>query len=142
MRLHTRISAVIGLGLAAVSSAQGGSQSSVWQGVFTVEQSSRGKAQYDAHCALCHGATLDGSDTVPVLSGGMFVANWDGLSAADLFARIRTTMPANDPGSLSDAVVADVMAYLFAMNRFPAGSTELPKEAQALKQIGISKSAR
>jgi mono/diheme cytochrome c family protein len=142
MRFHTRVAALIGLGLAAVGSAQGVPQSSVWQGVYTAQQSSRGKAQYDAHCVLCHGATLNGSDAGPELSGGTFVATWDGLSAGDLFTRIRTTMPANAPGSLSDPVVADIMAYLLMMNQFPAGGTELPKDAQALKQIGISRAAR
>jgi mono/diheme cytochrome c family protein len=111
---------------------------SLRDGVFTAAQSNRGKAQYETHCAACHGAALEGSDTAPELSGSVFLGNWGGLSAAELFTRIRTTMPANEPGSLGDAAVADVMAYLFTVNKFPAGGTELPRDAQALQQIGIA----
>jgi len=138
-RIH-RIAAVVLLGLAASGAAQA-LQRSVWDGVFTAGQSIRGRVQYDAHCAICHGATLSGSDTAPELSGGLFVANWSELSAGDLFKRIRTTMPANDPGSLGDAAVADVMAYLFMMNKFPAGGAELPRDVQLLEQIRISAAA-
>jgi mono/diheme cytochrome c family protein len=137
MRFKIRIAALVVMGFAASSAAQA-QQRSVWDGVFTAQQGGRGKLQYDAHCAVCHDATLGGSDSAPALSGGLFVANWSGLSAGDLFKRIRTSMPANDPGSLGDAVVADVMAYLFMMNKFPAGSVELPRDAQILQQIGIT----
>jgi S-disulfanyl-L-cysteine oxidoreductase SoxD len=141
MRLGKHIGVLFLLGLAATGAAQAGLPSSVWQGVYTSGQANRGKAHYQAHCAACHGVTSEGSDTAPGLNGGTFLANWDGLSAGDLFARIRTSMPANNPGSLSDEIVTDVMAYLFSVNQFPAGSTELPKDPGALKQIGITKAA-
>jgi S-disulfanyl-L-cysteine oxidoreductase SoxD len=140
MRLDLGIAALVVLGLAAGGAAHA-QQHSVWDGVFTAEQSSRGKVQYDAHCTVCHDATLGGSDSAPALSGALFVANWSGLSAGDLFKRIRTTMPANDPGSLGDAAVADLMAYVFMMNKFPAGSVELPRDVQILQQIGIAAAA-
>jgi S-disulfanyl-L-cysteine oxidoreductase SoxD len=139
-RTH-RMAALVLLVLAACGAAQA-QQRSVWDAVFTAEQSSRGRVQYDAHCAICHGATLSGSDTAPELSGGLFLANWSELSAGDLFKRIRMTMPANDPGSLGDAVVVDVMAYLFLSNKFPPGGAELPRDVQSLQQIRISAAAR
>jgi hypothetical protein len=37
----------------------------------------------------------------PPLTGGAFMANWDGLTLGDLAERIRNTMPLNAPGSLS-----------------------------------------
>jgi mono/diheme cytochrome c family protein len=141
MRFDKGMMTLVVLGLATAAAAQGGPPSSVWQGVYTGEQSNRGKAQYDTHCALCHGATLNGSDAAPELNGGTFLANWDGLSVGDLFTRIRTTMPANDPGSLSDSAVTDVTAYLLEVNQLPPGSTELPKDPRALKEIGITKAA-
>jgi S-disulfanyl-L-cysteine oxidoreductase SoxD len=140
MRRNDRMAALVLLGLVAGSGAQA-QQRSVWDGVFTAEQSARGKVQYDAHCAVCHGATLNGTDTAPALSGSLFVANWSELSAGDLFKRVRTTMPANDPGSLGNAVVADLIAYLFLMNKFPAGSSELSSDTQTLQQIGITRAA-
>jgi mono/diheme cytochrome c family protein len=141
MRLERRLFVLFLLGLATAGEVEAGPQSSVWQGVYSREQSNRGKAQYEAHCAVCHGATLNGSDTAPELNGGTFVANWDGLSVGDLFTRIRTTMPANDPGSLSDEVVTDVIAYLLMVNHFPAGNRELLKDPVSLKQVGITKAA-
>lgn len=33
---------------------------SVWDGIFTEEQATRGKAVYEQHCRSCHGADLMG----------------------------------------------------------------------------------
>jgi hypothetical protein len=80
---------------------------------------------------------LTGADEVPPLAGGQFLANWNGLSVGDLFERIRKTMPLNDPGKLTARQNADVLAYLFDFNMFPAGKAELPSQAEVLKQIRI-----
>jgi S-disulfanyl-L-cysteine oxidoreductase SoxD len=136
MRLTVTIAALLVLGFVA-SSVADTPQRSVLDGVFTAEQSTHGKAQYAARCALCHGATLSGTDSVPPLTGSLFLANWSGLSAGDLFQRIRTTMPANDPGSLDDATVIDLIAFVLSMNQFPAGSAKLPRDLRLLQQIGI-----
>jgi len=71
----------------------------------------------------------------PALTGLAFTANWDGLTLGDLFERIRITMPADRPGSLARQEIADILAYLLIVNKFPDGETELPREVQALKQI-------
>lgn len=140
MRLDGAMIAVLAFGVAG-GAAFAGPTRSVWNGVYTDAQSKRGKVEYDAVCAECHGPTLTGGDNVPDLSGDAFLANWDGLSAQDLFNRIRTTMPASKPGTLSDAVTVEVMAYMFQVNRFPAGDTELPKDPGILKEIAITKTA-
>jgi hypothetical protein len=54
------------------------------------------------------------------------------------FARIHTTMPANDPGSMSNPEVAQVLAYILSFNQVPAGATALPSDEAALGQIGIA----
>ena len=46
-------------------------------------------------------------------------------------------MPANKPKSVSREVNADIVAYIFAMNKFPAGSTEMAHQTEVLKQIKI-----
>jgi len=109
----------------------------VWDGVFTNAQADRGKAAYDGNCGSCHGASLTGGETAPPLAGGEFLANWNGLTAGDLLERIRATMPFDRPGSMSREVNADIVAYMFRFNRFPAGATDLDYRTQVLKQIRI-----
>jgi cytochrome c len=108
---------------------------SVWDGVFTEEQANRGKGLYSENCASCHGSELTGGEMAPPLSGGEFMAGWDGLTVGDLFERIRISMPQNAPGSLSGQQNSDILAFMFSANKFPAGQTELPKEAGILKTI-------
>jgi hypothetical protein len=44
-------------------------------------------------------------------------------------------MPQNRPGTLSRQNNADILSYIFSVNQFPAGKTELASEAGQLKQI-------
>jgi quinoprotein glucose dehydrogenase len=108
---------------------------SIWDGVFSDAQAARGKALYSENCASCHGGELTGGEMAPPLAGGEFMAGWDGLTIGDLFERVRISMPQNAPGSLSGQQNADILAFVFNANKFPAGKTELPKEAGILKQI-------
>jgi quinoprotein glucose dehydrogenase len=108
---------------------------SIWDGIYTEEQATRGKALYAQECASCHGGELTGGEMAPPLSGGEFMAGWDGLTVGDLFERVRISMPQNAPGSLSGQQNADVLAFVFSASKFPAGSSEMPKEAGILKQI-------
>ncbi len=117
--------------------AQGTSRN-VWSGVFTADQAAQGKALFEAKCAMCHGTELGGAEMAPALAGAAFLGNWAGQSAGDLFTRIHTTMPANDPGSLSNAEAAQALAYILSYNQFPAGTTPLPSDDAALSQIMIT----
>jgi hypothetical protein len=71
----------------------------------------------------------------PALTGGVFMANWDGLSVGDLADRIRVSMPFDRPGTLTRQENADVVAYILRFNQFPAGKDELPRDIPTLKQI-------
>jgi S-disulfanyl-L-cysteine oxidoreductase SoxD len=108
---------------------------SIWDGVYTQAQADRGKALYAQECASCHGGELTGGEMAPPLAGGEFMAGWDGLTIGDLFERVRISMPQNAPGSLSGQQNADILAFMFSANKFPAGAEEMPKEAGILKQI-------
>ena len=110
---------------------------SVWDGIYTQEQAERGHSLSNQHCASCHGDTLAGGEVAPPLAGGDFLANWNGLTVGDLFERIRRSMPKDDPGRLSRQQNADLLAYIFSFNKFPAGKTELAHDTQLLKQIRI-----
>ena len=54
---------------------------------------------------------------------------------SDLFERVRQSMPPSNPGAVTPAAKVDIISYLLKGNRIPAGTTELPKEAEGLKQI-------
>jgi quinoprotein glucose dehydrogenase len=73
------------------------------------------------------------------LVGDEFMLQWSDLSANDLFVRIRTTMPQENPRSLADDVYLDVLTYIFQANKFPAGQLELKHDPGVLKAITISK---
>ncbi len=110
---------------------------SVWDGVYTPEQAKRGETLYANQCASCHGATLNGGESAPPLTGGEFFSNWDGLTLGDLFERIRTTMPADHPGKLTREQDADVLAFILSVNRFPEGKSELDHRTEVLRQIKL-----
>jgi quinoprotein glucose dehydrogenase len=110
---------------------------SVWDGVYTAEQTQRGETAYLQTCASCHGTAFEGGDMTPPLVGGAFTSNWNDLTVGDLFERIRTTMPLDKPGRLSRQQNADVIAFLLKANGWPAGTVELPPDPPALNQIRI-----
>jgi cytochrome c len=107
----------------------------VWSGVYTDAQAKRGEAIYADKCASCHAPDLTGIDQAPALTGSDFGTNWNDLSMNDLYERIHISMPADKPGSLEPQPVADVLAFILQKNTMPAGETELPTDASALKAI-------
>jgi mono/diheme cytochrome c family protein len=122
----------------AIGAAQTTAGKTVWDGAFNAAQAGRGKAAYVAECSGCHLETLQGDGgSSPALIGKEFVEEWDKRSVRDLFSRIRNTMPATNPGGLSDQAYVDITAYLLQMNKFPEGAAELPPDADALKAVLI-----
>lgn len=128
--------ALLGVGGAVVTRAQAPDRH-VWTGVYTKEQAERGKTAYAENCAACHGETLAGIDVAPALVGPGFLNNWNNTSAGDLFARIQMTMPLNAPGSLGGRKVADIEAFMFEANGFPAGDLPLPPNAALMPNVRI-----
>ena len=122
-------------GFVGVLSAQ--TTRSVWDGVYTAGQAKRGQDVYAKECASCHSTDLTGGESAPPLAGAGFLSNWTSLTVGDLFERTRLSMPQDDPGKLSRAQIADVVAYMLAANRFPEGKAELDKQTEVLKQIRI-----
>src|ERR1700728_2596466 len=72
-------------------------------GWFTGEQALRGRSQFRIVCASCHADNMAGIGPAPPLAGDAFLAKWSSLTVYDLFERVRTTMPQNAPGALSEA---------------------------------------
>jgi mono/diheme cytochrome c family protein len=107
-------------------------------GVYTDAQATQGKAQYSQSCATCHMDDLSGSGQAPPLAGDAFSQVWDGHSVDELYELTRTTMPQDNPSSLTPDQYVDIVAYLFQANKFPSGKDDLKSDATALKDITIS----
>jgi S-disulfanyl-L-cysteine oxidoreductase SoxD len=120
----------------AASSAQAGK--TAWDGVYSDAQSKRGEDLSKTTCVSCHGNELAGSDLAPALQGDDFKGVWSGRTAAELFDKIQTTMPADKVGALKPPQSADLVAYILKANGYPAGASELASEMPALQQIKIS----
>lgn len=108
---------------------------STWGGVFTDDQAKLGQGSYAKNCAECHGEDLGGDGFAPSLKGPEFMNNWNGLTVAELFDRIRVSMPPTNPNAVSGKEKTDIVAFVLKQNGFPAGKTELPAAADALKTI-------
>ena len=88
--------------------------------IYATSQAERGKALFDAQCSTCH----DGGMGPSVTSEG-FLSSWENKPARSLYSRILTTMPSDEPGSLSERQVLDVVAFILNANGFPAGEKEI-----------------
>ena len=102
---------------------------------YSETQAKRGETVYTKDCASCHGADMAGDGQTPSLTGKDFNLQWSGMPLSDLFDRIHATMPADNPGRLTPAEVADVIAFILNKAGLPAGTTELPTDVAALKQM-------
>ena len=132
------LATIAGVALAATSLTAQQKAKNVRDGVFTVDQALRGKSGYDGVCARCHGVPLTGSEgNGPTLKGPAFLAHWDKDTLGSLYTKIRDTMPAGSPGTLTDEVKLQILAYVLQQNGFPAGASDLPGDVNALEEIAI-----
>ncbi len=115
---------------------------SVWDGIYTDAQATRGERTYGRSCEPCHGPDLAGDPVmeIPALSLDSFMTSWSGRSVKDLFDTMKRAMPKDKPGSLGTGQYVDVVAYLLQANKFPSGSRELPRTPEQLDGIVIERS--
>jgi hypothetical protein len=106
----------------------------VLDGVYTEAQALRGEAQYHMHCAGCHGETLDGR-AMGALRGEKFLDRWREDNLDFLYTHIRTRMPDRAPGSLSEGVYLDILAFILQANNLPAGASELTASAVTVTKL-------
>ena len=137
------VAAAIAFGVIATISAQQNppAKQSVWDGIYTDTQASRGERQYGRACEHCHGPDLAGDavNEIPALSLDSFMTSWSGKSVKDLFDTVKRSMPKDKPDSLGTGAYVDVVAYLLQANRFPSGSRELPRTPDELDAIVIER---
>jgi alcohol dehydrogenase (cytochrome c) len=111
-------------------------QTSSNPGPFTEAQAQAGQVAYAQNCARCHD-----SGEAPPLTGAGFLSVWGTRTTRDLFARVKDTMPVDNPGTLSNETVASVVAHLLKNNGATAGTTPFtPTTAVAINAITAAES--
>ena len=97
-------------------------EKTVDQGVYTSAQAARGAKLFESSCVMCH---REPGGTAPVLAGERFTKIYSDATLQTVFTTIKTTMPRQAPGSLSDAEYVDVVAHLLKINSYADGMNEL-----------------
>lgn len=124
--------------VSSAPSAQATSTStSAKDGVYTAEQAQRGKTAYIKNCGSCHKDDMSGSTEAPALVGEKFILGWQDRSVGDLYDLVRTTMPYDQPESLSPHAYVDIVASMLQRNNYPAGKDELHADAETLKNLTL-----
>jgi len=110
----------------ASETADGGT---VLDGVYTAEQAEQGGAVFHSVCTLCHALNEF------VYGTHQPVAKFPNLG--DMFLRISSQMPMDNPGGLSFQEYAAIVSYILEQNGYPAGETELPADISKLTPIRV-----
>ena len=111
-------------------------QRTVWDGVYTDEQATRGEALYGEHCVRCHGASFQGNgEGAKPLTDATFKSTWNGVPLGAMFDRVRLSMPQDKPATMTRQQVADLLAFILRANKYPAGKTELARQTDLLNAI-------
>jgi cytochrome c len=130
-----RLGSALALAVVIFASAFVQSTKSVWSGVYSFEQATRGGDLYRSKCAECHGDDLEGIERAPALAGSAFGQRWDGAALKKLFERMEE-MPPDDPAArLAPKQSIDVLAFLLSANNIPAGKNALVADKDALAAI-------
>jgi hypothetical protein len=103
----------------------------VWDGVYTAEQATRGERTAYLNCFSCH-APVDWTTS-------RFLDPSSDQKLGDLFQTISRSMPMDSPGKLSREEYADIVAYMLRLQGAPAGETELPSEVRELDRIYVAR---
>ena len=131
---------IIGHGRQAGADAAGSPQSSLaHEAAYSRAQASEGQQVYQMKCTACHLDSLaGGTNESPPLRGKHFLSNWDHKPLRALYSRIITTMPSNDPGSLTEKQTLAVLAYLLEQNGFPLSNDGGFESADSLNNVELS----
>jgi mono/diheme cytochrome c family protein len=98
-------------------------------GQYTESQAALGLKVYEGNCASCHETTYH--------TGEPFRFSWFGRTVYDLFKVLKTTMPDDNVGGLSDGDYTRVIAYILKLNGFAAGSDSLQADSTYMRKIRI-----
>ena len=130
-RLTSGLMAAAGLmAVPAVGTAQGDTTALTSRsGVYTTEQAAKGKDVHGAACLSCHKAAE--------FMGEKFWSTLVDRPLLEFFKYIKSDMPQDNPGSLSDDDYVNVIAYIFSLNTMPAGQKPLASDTTTLAKIKV-----
>lgn len=120
---------MVGAGLSRPDRQEPPAAKSTMTGVYTAEQATAGEKVYGNICTGCHNL---GSH-----KGQTFAQKWKGRLLSELYEQIADKMPEDDPGSLTPAESAQVVAYILQANGNPAGAQPLSTDIAELKKLLI-----
>jgi hypothetical protein len=107
----------------------------VWDGVYTTGQATRGQTAYTQYCVRCHKEDLMGIEGA--MKGDFFMERRREDNLETLFLDMKATMPRGNPGGLPDQTYTDIISYLLQNNDMPAGSAELKPDAlESIQLVG------
>jgi len=89
--------------------------------MLRAQDATRGATLYKQQCASCHGDHLEGRSG-PFLAGADFRSRFP---ISDLIAKIKNTMPEDNPGKLTAGQAADLATYIQQAGSAPS-NTEAP----------------
>ena len=102
--------------------------------IYSEGQANKGAKTFAKSCEGCHAPFF--------FTGSRFDEAWAGRAVFELWDRIRSTMPGDNPGGLSPSQYTEVVAYILRLNGYPAGKDVLPTDAEALKAVIIDQRSR
>ena len=117
--------------LAQGSDSTAGASRTTLSRVYADTQAAKGRQTFLLTCASCH-RTAD-------FAGEKFWSALVGKTVGDFFGYLRSSMPQDNPGSLSDDDYANVTAYILQLNTMPAGERPLPADTTALAKIRVAR---
>ena len=125
---------------------------------YNAPQADRGKALYAQSCGKCHSDNLKGGKdcasematfpksyvcaaegNAPPLIGDSFLERF--YSVADLYSRVKWSMPADNVNELSVDDNLKIVAYLLKANGFPAGNEDLKANVREMKKMVLGEAA-
>ena len=98
---------------------------SLAHGSYLTTQADSGELLYERNCARCHAIEFYKNISV----------RWHSMSVLDYFYKIRGSMPADNPRSLTDIEYLEVVAWVLSVNGYPSGDQPL----QAKNYLGLLK---
>lgn len=106
----------------------------VWDGVYTQQQATRGASSFTAYCARCHSADTTSEERRP-LAGKAFWQSHRESTVDRLLEYVSKNMPNGAGGSLEANIYVDLVAFILSRNDLPAGAAELTSDSARGIQI-------